>query len=148
MKNGGYTIMKDISALFEIFPICQRILMNTVVLHDTQFTKTQLFILYTLSAKGSVNMSEIASYIASSKEQATRAVAPLVKQGYVARFHNESNRKKVYIRLTDQGYDVIKQEKGLIKDFLANKLNSLSEEDLEILRESLSNLLKVLRKLE
>lgn len=140
--------MKDISALFEIFPICQKLLLNSFDLHDIHFTKTQIYILLTLSAKKNLNMSEVAAYIASSKEQATRAVAPLVKQGYVERYHNESNRKKVFIRLTKQGNDFVQKEKIRVKSHLASQFNALSLEDREIFRQSIENTLRVLRKLE
>lgn len=140
--------MKNISALFEIFPICQKLLLNSFDLHNIHFTKTQMYILLALSVKGSLNMSQVATYIASSKEQTTRAVAPLVKQGYVRRYHNETNRKKVFICLTDLGTDFIQQEKLQVKTRLSSQFNSLSSEDRELFLQSIENTLKILRKLE
>lgn len=140
--------MKDISALFEIFPICQKLLLNSIDLHNVHFTKTQMSILMTLSAKDSLNMSQAASYIASSKEQATRAVAPLVKQGYVKRYHNDSNRKKVFISLTPLGRDFIQQEKIQVKTNLASQFQSLSDADRELFQQSIKNILQILKKLE
>lgn len=140
--------MKDISALFEIFPICQKLLLNAIDLHNVHFTKTQMYILLTLSAKGSLNMSQVATYIVASKEQASRAVAPLVNQGYVERYHNETNRKKVFICLTERGYNFIQQEKLQVKEHLSSRFDSLSAKDRDLFHQSIENTLQILRKLE
>ena len=85
--------MNDVSALFEIFPICQKFLLNTIDISSMPLTKTQILILFALSGGRSLNMSQLSSYLASSKEQATRAVSPLVKEEYVTRFRSDENRK-------------------------------------------------------
>lgn len=85
--------MNDVSALFEIFPICQKFLLNTIDIPSMDLTKTQILILFALSGGRSLNMSQLSSYLASSKEQATRAVSPLVKDEYVTRFRSDENRK-------------------------------------------------------
>lgn len=140
--------MKDITALFEIFPICQKIILNTIDMKSLDLTKTQLFILFALSGRQSLNMSQIATYIASSKEQATRAVAPLVTEGYVSRYHNEENRKRVFIRLTKKGESLIQTEKELVKLRLEDQFNQLSSEDRLAFQKSLSETLSILKKLE
>ena len=131
--------MKNISALMEIFPVVQKLLFNTIDLHSVSFTRTQMLILFALYSREHLNMSQTAAYIASSKEQTTRAVAPLVKEGYVTRFHMGDNRRKVYIRLTEQ---------GLVKERLSSKFNMLSLEDQETFHHAVDDILKILRKLE
>ena len=103
--------MNDVSALFEIFPICQKFLLNTIDIPSMDLTKTQILILFALSGGRSLNMSQLSSYLASSKEQATRAVSPLVKDEYVTRFRSDENRKMVYVKLTEKGNQLILQEK-------------------------------------
>ena len=107
-----------------------------------------MLILFALHSREHLNMSQIAAYIASSKEQTTRAVAPLVKQGYVSRFHMGDNRRKVYIRLTEQGRSFIEEEQRLVKDRLSNKFNLLSQEDQDTLHQAVGDILQILRKLE
>ena len=108
--------MNDVSALFEIFPICQKFLLNTIDIPSMDLTKTQILILFALSGGRSLNMSQLSSYLASSKEQATRAVSPLVKDEYVTRFRSDENRKMVYVKLTEKG-------KRLSKNTFPNVLN-------------------------
>lgn len=115
--------MNDVSALFEIFPICQKFLLNTIDIPSMDLTKTQILILFALSGGRSLNMSQLSSYLASSKEQATRAVSPLVKDEYVTRFRSDENRKMVYVKLTEKGNQLILQEKALVKEYLSKRLN-------------------------
>ena len=140
--------MNDVSALFEIFPICQKFLLNTIDIPSMDLTKTQILILFALSGGRSLNMSQLSSYLASSKEQATRAVSPLVKDGYVERFRSDKNRKMVYVKLTDKGATLILQEKTLVKDYLSKRFETLSKEDQELFHQSLSNILTILKKME
>lgn len=140
--------MKNISALFEIFPICQRLLLNSIDLHSIEFTRTQMLILFSLSSRDRLNMSQLSAYIASSKEQTTRAVAPLVKHGFVERFRSEENRKKVYVQLTPKGEELIQKEQMLVKQRLSAQFQSLSLNDQEIFQESVENILRLLKKLE
>lgn len=140
--------MNDVSALFEIFPICQKFLLNTIDIPSMDLTKTQILILFALSGGRSLNMSQLSSYLASSKEQATRAVSPLVKDGYVERFRSDENRKMVYVKLTDKGASLILQEKTLVKDYLSKRFEALSKDDQELFHQSLSNILTILKKME
>lgn len=104
--------MNDVSALFEIFPICQKFLLNTIDISSMPLTKTQILILFALSGGRSLNMSQLSSYLASSKEQATRAVSPLVKEEYVTRFRSDEEQVEEYLRklLHKEAFD----KKGLI----------------------------------
>ena len=140
--------MNDVSALFEIFPICQKFLLNTIDIPSMDLTKTQILILFALSGGRPLNMSQLSSYLASSKEQATRAVSPLVKDEYVTRFRSDENRKMVYVKLTEKGNHLISQEKALVKDYLSKRFESLSKEDQESFHQSLSNILTILKKME
>lgn len=137
-----------IFSLFEIYPVCQKIILNSIDIKHTDFTKTQLFIMFALMGKPSLNMSQIAAYIASSHEQATRAVAPLVKAGCVERFCDESNRKLVLIRLTAEGRNFISFEKEQLKKNLISRLDKLTKEEREEFNKATFTTLRILKKLE
>ena len=136
------------NSILEVFPICQKLVMNSVNLKEPRLTKTQLYILLSLIGKPRLTMSQLAAYIASSKEQATRAVAPLVEHGYVERVHDPENRTLVYIQLTDAGRHFLQTEKEQIRRSLTNRISSLSEDDREEFQKSVSTTLRILKKLE
>ena len=54
-------------------------------------------------------MKEMAEFISTSREQATRAVAPLVDDGYVQRYISPDNRLHVHLKLTEKGQDYFDQ---------------------------------------
>ena len=58
------------------------------------------------------------------------------------------NRRKVYIRLTEQGQSFIEEEQRLVKERLSSKFNMLSQEDQETFHRAVDDILKILRKLE
>ena len=93
-------------------------------------------------------MSELAAYIVSSKEQTTRAVAPLVQEGYLERTHDESNRKLVLVRLTDSGRRIMEHKQQELREILTAKTEQLSDEDKENFFKALDTTLQILKKLQ
>ena len=132
----------------KFFQSVRNFFLNTIDIPSMDLTKTQILILFALSGGRSLNMSQLSSYLASSKEQATRAVSPLVKDEYVTRFRSDENRKMVYVKLTEKGNQLILQEKALVKEYLSKRFESLSKEDQELFHQSLSNILTILKKME
>ncbi len=137
-----------INAIFEIFPICQKIILNSINTKNIDFTKTQLLILISLVGKEYLNMTEISTYIASSKEQTTRAVAPLVKEGYVERMIDKNNRKLVLIKLTSLGISFLDTEKEQLKYNMESHFNKLSSADKIEFCSSVFKTLEILKRIE
>ena len=73
------------SPLLLLLPLLSRFLTPPAHL-SARLTKTQLLIVTALSYHESFHMSQLAAYLSFSKEQATRAAAPLVEAGLVERF--------------------------------------------------------------
>ena len=134
--------------LTEIFSVCQKMVMNASDLKGLDLTKNQISILLALMHHPYLSMSRLADYIPSSKEQATRAVAPLVKEHYVERFQDENNRKLVLIRLTEKGRSFICEKISCVDHHLCEKAAALSDEDKKRFQESLNTTLEILKKLD
>lgn len=90
------------SPLLLLLPLLSRFLTPPAHL-SARLTKTQLLIVTALSYHESFHMSQLAAYLSFSKEQATRAAAPLVEAGLVERFAQLENRTRVFLRLTADG---------------------------------------------
>ena len=140
-------INEIVSALLEIGPAYHRIILDKIEKKSTHITKSQIFILLALAGHPFLNMTQIAAYIASSKEQATRAVAPLVEMGYVLREHDTHNRKVVLISLTTKGNRFIHEMKSQLQQALEKNLQILSKEEQIEFISSLSFILYVLEKI-
>lgn len=147
MKNEKDFNPAPFSALIEVFPLCQKLILNSMDFKELGFTKTQLSILFALTAKTPLTMSELSTYIACSKEQATRAVAPLVKDGYLERIQDESNRKLVLVRPTPYGKKIIQSEEAKLRDTMDSKFCCLSQQDQEEFRKAVNTTLEILKKL-
>lgn len=141
-----------ISAVFELFPLCRQIFFSALYENENEinrsFTKTQFLVLMTLFTHKCLTMSQTAICVSSSKEQATRVVAPLVETGLLERFYDEANRRVVYIRLSEYGRSYMNSLQEAMINSVAEKLETLCEEDVNTLNESLLKVLEILKKLE
>lgn len=136
-------------SLLKAMTLLQSVVLSCVDRKRFQFTRTQQSILTVLSMEGETTMKQIAKYIVSSQEQATRAVAPLVDAGYVERRTDPTNRTRVYIRLTDEGRDLLTMYWGFITENLSGKLDaSLSDEEKTALCDAATGMIALLEKLK
>lgn len=136
-----------ISALLEMMPMYHKLVLDKLEKKSVHITRSQFFILLALMSNDTLNMTEIATYIASSKEQATRAVKPLVDAGYVERYHDEDNRKLVLIHLTPVGKSFLHETKEQLHQSLERKFNKLSSQEQADLVLALQTILPILKKM-
>ena len=93
-------------------------------------------------------MTQIAKYISSSKEQATRAVSGLVDDDFVERQHDEENRTKIYIHLTKKGEQLLtKWRENHISQLCSILDKKLTADEQERLQEAARTLTQLLSKL-
>ena len=135
--------------LLRMLPILQRLIRLTDAHKQYGLTKSQTVVMLALYYRESINMSEIAQYISSSKEQATRVVAALCDQGLVERFGLPDNRTHVFIRFTQKGRAFMQQVGQQMRAELARRLNSsLTPEELQTLRQSVQTSVELLSKVQ
>lgn len=92
-----------------LLPMIYSLVINGPSMKDHELTRMQLMLLLALSRRERLLMSRVAEYMSSSREQTTRAVEHLVKEGYVERLHDETNRTHVFIQLTPAGRKVVSE---------------------------------------
>lgn len=117
-----------LESLVRLYPLCKRLLLNTPWA-SREITGTQRLALMTLEARGPMTMTSLAEAVACSKEQATRAVAPLVEQGYLLRRYDRENRTRVWVTLTEPGRTLLRQEHLAVQQELQGLLQNLSGQD-------------------
>jgi Transcriptional regulators len=96
-----------------------------------RITKTQLRALFVVHTYPGITMSELADEIATSREQATRAVSPLVRRKLLVRTTDRDNRRQLKIDLTEQGRELMV---AIVNQFLDNAgkpFQSLTDRELE-----------------
>ncbi len=150
----------SVSALLELVPIYQRLVLDKLDLTRIdlpecapaetgapgRLTRSQMYILLALMNGAPLNMTQLAARIATSKEQTTRAVAPLVDAGYLRREQDAHNRKLVLIRLTASGEQLLRKAKEQMRLQLETRFRALSEADHRELEQSLQTVIRILKK--
>ena len=137
---------EDIPFLIAL-PLLQKLLFSGGVKEKNGLTKTQLYILTILSHRDSATMKEIAGYIASSSEQATRAVAPLADAGYLERFVIPSNRSHTHIRLTASGRDfILRLREEILERAQARLAQNTTPAERERLSRAMADVIEILGK--
>ena len=135
--------------LLHLLPLLQRNIDLSETHKKFGVTKSQLFIILVLHFRENATMSEIARYISSSKEQATRAVAALYDNGLIERYEDPSNRTHVYIRLTEAGKAHMRR---LIQEFCseisARLTSSLEDDDIQKLNSAVQTAVEILSKVK
>ena len=109
-------------------------------------TRTQQIIMLSLCIEGTLTMSQLASKINTSNEQATRAVAQLVDKGFVIRMQNPDNRRVINIRLTDEAMRFMEKMKNEILDDILGKFSSVSDSDMKKMKDALVFINSILKK--
>ena len=116
-----------IMSMYEIYPLSRKLVFDTFDKKKYDITRTQQIIMLSLCIEGTLTMSQLASKINTSNEQATRAVAQLVDKGFVIRMQNPDNRRVINIRLTDEAMRFMEKMKNEILDDILGKFSSVSD---------------------
>lgn len=133
----------DIMAVFVCFDGLAR---NLALKGRSTLSKTQVLIMMAIDTLGPMNMTQTSKRLAITKEQASRAVAPLVKLGYVERSRSADNHKVVNISLTDSGEKCLAEHHALIFEDLSDALAPLSQEETAQLARLSHDSVKLLKK--
>lgn len=132
-----------IMSMYEIYPLSRKLVFDTFDKKKYDITRTQQIIMLSLCIEGTLTMSQLASKINTSNEQATRAVAQLVDKGFVIRMQNPDNRRVINIRLTDEAMRKMKNE---ILDDILGKFSTVSDSDMKKMKDALVFINSILKK--
>ena len=112
-----------------------------------RLTKTQLMIILALSIHPGLTMGELSEKISTSREQASRAVTPLVNRQLISRNINQLNRRQINVALTAEGKKCLTHIKEVYHELLVSSFDKLSDEELHTFFVSLKNVSQTLTKL-
>ncbi|MGN1133805.1 MAG: MarR family winged helix-turn-helix transcriptional regulator [Oscillospiraceae bacterium] len=137
-----------VNLLYEIYPYSRKVIIDVFEKFKMDFTKTQQLIIMVLAEHETLSMSQLAEKISTSNEQATRAVAQLVENGYVVRKQNKNNRRIVNISLTELALKQVELLKQEIIDNLFETLDLVSDEEMQEFYNALNCISKVFKKIK
>lgn len=102
---------------------------HTVMSQRESLTKTQMDAVIGLDLYGSMSMTQMSEHLAVSKEQTSRAIAPLVERGVIKRERSPREHRVVEISLTERGKAFSDAHKREAAEDVRERLALLSEED-------------------
>lgn len=90
----------------------------------------QFFCLNLIDKCGQASMSELSKKMGVSNQQITRIVDFLVKNNYVERFPDQSNRRLVQANISEEGKAILLKFREEQKLNMTRMLNSLTEKEI------------------
>lgn len=137
----------------------ENILSMTIVMHSKfvnfhtisktcEVPQSYIRVLFILKKFRAMTMSELAKVMVISKPNLTPVIDRLIEDGYVERRPGPKDRRKLVISLTDQGRAYLEEVEAKMKEHTADKLESLTEEDLDALNEASGKIIEIIRKLK
>jgi len=102
-------------------------------LNEGNVSYAQFFLLGYLKSEDYLSMSDIAKKMGHSTAAATGLVDRLEKLGYVQRVHAADDRRKVMVKITEKGVDLVSKMRQGIVEGLAEVMSDMGSDDKDVL---------------
>ena len=132
------TLKADASRLADFVLFTQRscILNLSKELNRGNLSYPQFFLLTYLSSEEYLTMTDISKKMGHSTAAATGLVDRIENLGYVERTHASEDRRKIMVRITPKGVEMVARMRKEIANDLAGILASMDEEAAETVEET------------
>ena len=129
--NGTSAPSKDHAKLADFILFSQRefLLDLSRELNRDNISFAQFFLLSFLSTSREITMTDIARKMGHSTAAATGLVDRLEKLGYMERTHAIDDRRKVMVRITHKGLDLVARLRDELQNKIASAMNEADAED-------------------
>ncbi|MCB1209751.1 MAG: MarR family transcriptional regulator [Verrucomicrobiales bacterium] len=131
MNNGNGTLAKDHAKLADFILFSQReFLLNlSRELNRDNISFAQFFLLSYLSTSRELTMTDIARKMGHSTAAATGLVDRLEKLGYMERTHAVDDRRKVLVRITSRGIELVARLRDELQNQIADAMTEADASD-------------------
>ncbi|MCM3162978.1 MarR family winged helix-turn-helix transcriptional regulator [Metabacillus litoralis] len=102
--------------------------MNQV--YDNEMSRNEFFILKTLYELGPKKSSDLSKILNVSASHITAVTDSLIEKNWIERVRSVKDRRIVDIHLTEDGKSILEQYEKKKTDFLLEKFNDFSDEDI------------------
>lgn len=107
-------------------------------------TITEIHTLEAITIDKTKTMTQVATELGISVSTLTAAINKLVKKGYVHRFREEDDRRKVKIQLTDSGKEAVKEHDSFHLEMVSQALSTMSPEEVKSFAGSITGMFEFL----
>ena len=95
-----------------------------------------------------IKTSDLTSKLCITKPATSKMLNILEEKGYVERYSNKSDRRVVYVRLTEEGELFLKEQNRKFEDFTCKVIEKMGEEDTDNLIRLFGRLYDVIEELQ
>ena len=122
---------KDVAKVADFIMYTQRSLLLDLSkdLNEGNVSYAQFFLMGYLTSEDYLSMTDIAKKMGHSTAAATGLVDRLEKLGYVERVHAADDRRKVMVRITDKGAELVTRMREGIAKSLANVMADMDDDE-------------------
>ncbi|MFP4456042.1 MAG: MarR family winged helix-turn-helix transcriptional regulator [Clostridia bacterium] len=106
----------------------------------TDLSMTEIHTIEAIALQQLCTMSEVAYFLRITLGTLTTSVNRLVKKGYVKRYRDQQDRRKVLVELTDKGEEANRKHEEFHEKMVAQMTEDLKLQDNIVLMRSLSKL--------
>ncbi|WP_372442144.1 MarR family winged helix-turn-helix transcriptional regulator [Metabacillus bambusae] len=103
--------------------------MNQV--YDKEMSRNEFFILKTLYEQGSKKSSDLSKMLNVSASHITAVTDSLIEKSWIQRVRSVQDRRIVDLHLTEEGKNTLELFEKKKTDFLLQKFNDFSDQDME-----------------
>ncbi|MBT8037371.1 MAG: MarR family transcriptional regulator [Verrucomicrobiae bacterium] len=131
--TSALAVDADRLADFVLFTQRSCILSLSSELHRGSISFPQFFLLAYLASEDYLTMSDIAKKMGHSTAAATGLVDRIEKLNYVERVHAAEDRRKIMVRITPKGADLVARMRREIASSLSDVMSEMDEEESDTL---------------
>jgi len=126
--------------LVDVFNHILRIEEETLKNHNVKLSMTEVHVLEAIRNTEVPTMGEVAKRLRVTLGTLTTSVNILVRKKMVYRYSDDKDRRKVYLKLTEEALKVLKVHDDFHDEMISSVFNDLNIEDDEVLMKSLENI--------
>lgn len=114
---------------------------------QTGITGERFMVMFELHLEPDRGLKELAQTLMISPSSLSVMINSMVEQGLVSRVTDPADRRRVLLRLSDNGADIFEKAEGQVVENFQTYLLNLPEKDREDLNEATSLMLKVMERI-
>jgi DNA-binding MarR family transcriptional regulator len=111
--------------------VYKKIRLEMNVVYDNELSRNEFFVLKILYEHGSKKSTDLSKMLNVSASHITAITDSLIEKKWIQRVRSVQDRRIVDIYITDQGKIILELIEKKKTDFLLEKFNSFSEQDIE-----------------
>ncbi|MGI6538453.1 MAG: MarR family winged helix-turn-helix transcriptional regulator [Caldicoprobacterales bacterium] len=115
--------------------------------YKEDLTFYEFYALLTVNYYGDTTMTDFAENLGIKKQQATRIINNLVEKGYVQRIYDESDRRIVFIRLTQEAKRYLDEHKMNANALFVDSMEDIGESEIKELQNAIETINRILPKM-